>query len=174
MPITLVTTPGSASANSYADRTQAAAIADELLPVPLVWLRAEADVQNRALVTATRDLDELHFVGDRVDAVQALEWPRSGAMKPSLGTYYLTTEVPAPLTRACALLAIWRVGQGQTVDPAVTDAAGLSSISFGSELAMTFEQGATSQTPLGDFLNREIRPVLKGLTYAAQPRLVRG
>jgi hypothetical protein len=175
MPITVVTTPGAASANSYATLNQADAIADELLPVPLPWLQAEVDIRNRAVVTATRDLDELHFVGERVDAVQALEWPRSGAMKPGLWTYYLTTDIPAALTRACTLLAIWRVGQGQTVDPAVADAAGLASISFGSELALAFEQGATSQSPLGDFVNRVMRPTLRGLVYAgSQFRTVRG
>lgn len=174
MPVTLVTTPGAASANSYATVAEANTLADELLPAPLDWIRAETDVKHRALVTATRDLDQMRFIGERVDAVQALEWPRSGALKPGLSTIYLTTEIPGPVKRANALLAIWRVDQGATVNPAAAESAGLASISFGSELSMTFEGGTTSQSPLAGVLIREIRPVLKGLVYAPHPRLVRG
>lgn len=80
MTVTLVATAGSGSANSYLSVAAADAIAATMLG-PLGWTAAVTDDKARALITATRGLDLLAYVGTRTSEVQALAWPRSGVYR---------------------------------------------------------------------------------------------
>lgn len=180
MALTLVTTVGSASANSYCTKAEADTFAESVFPASATdsWHAAAPDDQLRALVAAAGRLDQERFVGDRVDATQALEWPRSGARKPALTEYFDTDEIPAPVKEAQARLAFWLLQQqvaDATADPlAPTQNAGLSSVSLPTGLSLSFETGATSVTALSRFLGTVIRPILGHLVYAPSARVVRG
>lgn len=177
MALALVTTVGGATSNSYATLAQVATVMDELLPVPEAWATATADRKNRALVKATRILDQrMAWRGERVDDTQALEWPRVGVPKPS-GLYsYDSDEIPGPVTTAQARLALFLLEQDDAgTDPfAPADAAGIQAMDLGNELSLTFEKGATAASEGARFLANTIRPILGALCFAAgQPRTVR-
>lgn len=180
MAITLVTTIGGASANSYVSRAEALVYVDELFPAgerdPFAG-GGEPD-QNRFLLAAARGIDELRswLEGERVDAVQALEFPRACITKRDGVTLYLTTEIPEPVKRAQAVLAAFLARVAKTGKHAFAPAkeVGLSSVSFGSELSMAFEPGA-SAVPVGEReIANVIMPILGNLVRARQPRVSRG
>lgn len=175
MAITLVATVGSASANSYNTAAELTAAAALLFPRPTAFESADADDVARAAVTATRFLEQMQYVGERVDATQALSWPRAGVRLPTGAGYYDTDEIAAPVKLAHARLTFYLLDQADKgIDPfAVPEKAGLSAIAFGSELRMDFEAGATSVTPGRRFLATVVRPTLGTLVYAEQLRMVR-
>lgn len=78
MPATIDATVGGAAANSYLTIAAADALAESTLGT-LAWTTATSDEKTRALITATRGLDTLTWIGTRADPDQALDWPRSGA-----------------------------------------------------------------------------------------------
>lgn len=123
MPITLDTTIGGASANSYVDLPAADAYHDARLNTDS-WTGATADNKTRALLMATERLQSENWLGNRVTTTQRLAWPRWGAAKRDsvglgygLGGYYtgfgyaygepyLTTEIPQPVKDAQCELAL--------------------------------------------------------------------
>jgi len=121
MAVTIDTTVGGASANSFSSLAEAQAYLDGKLPSPTAWDAAVADTQNRALVSATRWLCRLPWIGQRVDATQALEWPREYALDPDDpdGNDFDTDELPQAVKDATAELASLMVAAG------TTDIAGL-------------------------------------------------
>lgn len=102
MPVTVTATPGSASANSYIS----VATGDDLANVylgTLAWSSASTDNKGRALIMATRYLDELDWIGSRASTTQALAWPRTDAQ---CGDWsYSSTVIPQPIKQACFDLA---------------------------------------------------------------------
>lgn len=175
MALVLVATAGATNANTYALAADADTLAGELFPEPTAWLAADTETQARALVTATRLLDELGWPGKRVTDTQALAWPRTDVRRPGPGGLtYDTTMIPAAVVWATARLAIWLLERPAGEDPLAASHAGLSSLSLGSELSLSFEGGAGARSPLALFLDQQIRPRLGGLAWAAQPRMVRG
>ena len=78
MPVTVVATVGSVEANSYLSVASADTIANTMVST-LKWSTATTDAKGRALITATRYLDQLEWIGARASSTQALAWPRSGA-----------------------------------------------------------------------------------------------
>lgn len=177
MALTLVTTPGAASANAYCDLTDVNAVADELFPTPDAWLTAGTEDQARAIVAATRRIDQERFRGQRVDSTQALEFPRSGVPDAAELSCESLTAIPERVKRATALLAIelyrlWTVSGGQVTGP--SESAGMQSFSLGSEFSATLEAGAGQVTPAERFFAQTIRPVLGNLVIGPQARVMRG
>ena len=76
MPASITATVGSATANSYLTIAAADTIAETMLGT-LAWSSATTDQKTRALITATRGLDTLTWIGSRASTTQALDWPRS-------------------------------------------------------------------------------------------------
>lgn len=123
MASTLVTTIGSASANSYVTLDEAASyFADRVGGES--WADV-GDVQARALLTACKRLDRLNWLGSRVTTTQALAWPRYGVQKPDgtasigygIADYYLTTEIPQPVKDAqCELAFALMAGHTEGAD----------------------------------------------------------
>jgi len=178
MPLTLVTTVGAATANSYATVLEADTLAEEVAPPPEAWLASSADEKKRALVTACRRLEEERYPGTRVDATQALEWPRSGSYDRDRVTLIDTTVIPPVLKRGQIVLAFairksLKVGEDGF---APSDLSGLTSLSLGSELSMGFDNSdASVGVPATErVMAQTIRPMLGNLVYAPQPRFVRG
>ena len=102
MPVTVTATAGSASANSYLTVAQADDLANVYLGT-LKWSSATTDNKGRALIMATRYLDQLDWIGSRASTTQALDWPRTDA---ECGEWSFTAaEIPDPIKAACFDLA---------------------------------------------------------------------
>lgn len=104
MPVsTLITTPGSASANAYCD----VAFADQYnLDRPAVgttWATATPDQKSAAILWATVLMDRMwNWTGYVVDTTQVLLWPRQGMLKPTMLEYEPLTSIPIEIQRATA------------------------------------------------------------------------
>jgi len=79
MPAAIDATVGDPAANSYLTIAAADSIAESMLGT-LAWADATTDEKTRALITATRGLDTLSWIGSKSSADQALDWPRTGAV----------------------------------------------------------------------------------------------
>lgn len=102
MTVTVTATVGSASANSYLTVAAADDLANLTLGT-LAWSSATTDNKGRALIMATRYLDELQWLGDKASTTQALLWPRTGA---ECGDWSFTdSEIPQPVKQATFDLA---------------------------------------------------------------------
>lgn len=102
MTVTVTATAGSSSANSYLSVAAADDVADDRLGT-LAWTTATTDNKGRALITATRYLDQLEWLGNRATTTQALAWPRSGAVCDEWR--FEDDEIPGPIKLACFDLA---------------------------------------------------------------------
>lgn len=78
MTVTVTATVGGASSNSYLTVAAADAIAATMLST-LKWGTATTDDKGKALIAATRQLDQLEWVGTKATTTQALLWPREEA-----------------------------------------------------------------------------------------------
>jgi len=170
-PLVLIATPGASNANSYATEAESLALVDSLWPRRPAWEAASADDRNRTLAAATVQLDRLTFVGQAATTTQALEWPRFGTDVAFYG--YDAVTIPIPVKTAQIHLGLWLLEQpGDPVSGAA--AVGLTSISFGSELSMSFGGLDAGTSPFLAFISASVLPVLNGLVRIAQPRMVRG
>lgn len=124
MAVTIDATVGGASANSYVTLAAWTTYMDGRLN-STAFDAATTDAKNRALVEATRDLDQLGWEGYRVDDTQALSWPREGVINPNApvdstpGTLtgypeYATTIIPDWLQVATYELALEFLRAGTT------------------------------------------------------------
>jgi len=102
MPATIDATIGGANANSYLTVAAADALTESMLGT-LAWTTATSDSKIRALITATRGLDTLGWIGSRATTTQALDWPRTDASCD--GTDYASTAIPTPILYATFDLA---------------------------------------------------------------------
>src|SRR5690348_768343 len=96
---TIIATVGSATANSFVTVAECDAYCDGRSNADAWNNESDDDKKARALIDATRELSNKNWVGaGRVDATQALSWPRAFALNPDLAwtgyAYYGTTEVP--------------------------------------------------------------------------------
>ena len=123
MAISIDTTVGGASANSYLTLSDADDLIDGLIQNDDVtaWASATDDQKNRALYTAAQRIDRERFLGARATDTQSLQWPRTGVRKPDtyINTYavgfpfrittdYFTdTEIPDQIKKAQAELAVY-------------------------------------------------------------------
>ena len=138
MAVTLDTTIGGASANAYCTLAEAATY-HESHPYATVWEDAIDDERNRAIVTATRLLDQhIGWFGWVVNSVQARQWPRVGCITRGGAYPVLSTVVPEDVKRATAELARQLLASDRTADSDV-ETQGLTSLTAGS-VAMTFDQ----------------------------------
>lgn len=130
---TIVTTIGSASANSYATIAEADTYFDNRLNVS-TWGASSDDDQLRALIMAanTFNQDSFNWLGSRVNSTQRLAFPRQGCPKvdssamvfPGAGAfffsgsyqdYYLTTEIPQPVKDAQCELALYLLANATSI-----------------------------------------------------------
>ena len=75
MAATIDATLKGASANSYVTLAEADAYF-ETTPNDTNWNNKNDDKKNRALITATRYINDFEFYGKRCTLTQALKWPR--------------------------------------------------------------------------------------------------
>jgi hypothetical protein len=104
MTLVLDATVGGANSNSYITVARATEIADYDIIERVDWYVADVDDKIRALVSATRQLDTLPWVGERATTTQALAWPRVNAV--INGRTVATTEIPIEVEQATYDLAL--------------------------------------------------------------------
>lgn len=143
MALTLVATPGSPSANSYATVAEASAYFDGRL-VTAAWDDADDEQRAKALVSATRRIDREPFIADRSKHDQALEWPRWPVANP-FGQAYGTEEIPQFLKEAVYELAYDFLTTPTTDREQPVQAQPLTSLSAGS-VSLTFDTSLTYST----------------------------
>lgn len=171
MAPTLVSTLGSASANSY----QAVADATTYFANTLFeaqWTALSADTKAQALITACTWLETLSYTGTRVSTTQALQWPREATS--SGGTTNDGTSIPKEIRAAQAELALALA----TTPTAMTGALG-STNTYGATKrekldALEVEYFAPWAPDTGGLLTRFrwLRPMLGGWLTNSSPQLV--
>jgi len=155
---TIIATAGAPNANSYA--TIAESDAYHLGHIdPAVWDDADLDVQQRALITATRLLDQhLVWIGYVADDQQALAWPRIWARTRN-GFLFPTNAIPQAVKDATSELARRLIELGTIPADSVGDDE-LKSLKAG-PVSLEFNVGA-SPDPLPD-------PVYQMVKFLAVP-----
>jgi hypothetical protein len=104
----IVATPGSATANSYVELSDAVAYFDGALYVE-DWEVADNETRTKALLAATLRLEQEEYLGHRVDELQALAWPREGL--PTVDGFPVDPDtVPIRIQRAQIKLALAMLG----------------------------------------------------------------
>ena len=126
MPSSLDTTVGGAAANSYCTLAFADTYHEDSL-YGSAWVDVDDDQKTRALLSATRLLDEqFTFVGVATTRTQALKWPRFGVYDQGGDTFgvigingYLVSsnEIPLRLQQATAELAKWLLASDRSAEP---------------------------------------------------------
>jgi hypothetical protein len=152
MSITIDATAGGSSANSYISWTDAVAYFTDLPGFAWNALDSTDDIRKTALVVATRQIDQLRFIGRKYGSetegatdYQTLEWPRranSASEFPNsergTGLPYSRNQageliVPKQVREACALQANYLLettsGIGEMSDREKLIREGVSSIS---------------------------------------------
>lgn len=123
MPISIDATVGGASANSFVTLAEATTYLSGRLNATL-WDAALTDPQNRALVEATRELNNLAYDARRATNTQALQWPRFFAKDPDAAYfqvwYFDSTVIPQRIKDATCELALEFIKAG-TSDIAALD-----------------------------------------------------
>lgn len=115
MTVTVVATAGASNANSYLTVVAADDLANLYLGT-LNWSTTSTDNKGRALIMATRYLDELSFIGEKAAATQALLWPRTSA---ECGDWSFTSsEIPKPIKQATFDLAEHLLGDSTALSGA--------------------------------------------------------
>lgn len=169
---TIIATPGASDANSYVTVVEATAYLDARFNVG-AWTAASADDKERALISATRLLTPLPFLGSRTTAAQSLAWPRTAAPDPDAPIgfsglrdagylYYAQTVVPVRLKDATCELALEVLNAG-TADLGTLDAdANLTSKTVG-PLSKSWAVGGKPQgLARFSFFRSLIAPLLGG------------
>lgn len=136
----------------YADVTTA----DEFLAADFsatLW-RAETDDDQkaRALVTATRLLDRMDWLGSKTDVDQALQWPRSDTGLDEVDP----DEVPQAIIDGSIVLAKL-IHAGSKVDSSTTTTSNVKRQKAGSveiEYFFPFEDGARLPTEVWELVSR--------------------
>lgn len=107
MPVTVVATAGAVNANSYLTVAAADDLANLYLGT-LNWASASSDNKGRALIMATRYLDELRYIGEKATTTQALLWPR---LEAACGDWsFGGSDIPQPIKQATFDLADFLLG----------------------------------------------------------------
>jgi hypothetical protein len=129
-------TPGGTSANSYCTVLEADTYNDNFSSGS-AWAVAASDQKIRALLTATRLIDEHYdFDGMATTWTQALQWPRSGMLDVK-GAPIPYTEIPQKLKDATAEYARQLLAGDRTADSDVLT-QGVSSFEAEGAIKVTF------------------------------------
>lgn len=175
MAITIVATPGSASANSFVllaewatymeGRSNADAFDD-----------ADTDTQNRALAEATRELSAATWNGYRTDDTQALAWPRDWVVNPDdpNHNYYDSDVIPDRVKRATYELALAVLKAGTTDIFSLDTSLDIRRSSIGGAIDTEYYDPGFRVKGLARYpaVTREIRPLMAGTGLTS--RVVRG
>lgn len=176
MAVTIDATVGGASANSYVTLAEFTTYMDGR-STSTAFDGATVDEQNRALVSATRRLEQEPYKGHRIDSAQALAWPRKyvpvadpahSDETATLANHYDADEIPERVKRAQMELAYSLLaGEFALAD---TGLEGFTNVQIGSLNVTPNHQRRAGELPEG--VRRELRPLV--LSGRNTVRLMRG
>jgi hypothetical protein len=98
MAATIIATAGAANANAYCTLTEANTYhSEKRMHSEAAWQQLSNDLRNRAIIWATRLLDEqINWVGSKASSTQILRWPRNQVWDVDAATaeyaYHLSVE----------------------------------------------------------------------------------
>lgn len=113
---TVTTTVGGSTSNSFVSVSETDTYC-EARPNASAWTdETDDDAKARAVIHATRELNNRVWIGSAVTDTQALAWPRQYATDPdsAFQTYYDTDVVPQRVKDACMELALEVLKNGTT------------------------------------------------------------
>lgn len=112
----LVATAGLSTSNSYISVSAADTYFTERLQAT-AWTGEDTDDKERALIMATRRIDQEEFKGTKTDTGQALKFPRTDTFDDD-GEEYATNTIPVEVERATCELAIkYLIDDDDSSDP---------------------------------------------------------
>lgn len=169
MAITLVTTVGGATTNSY--QTLAAITARaELLPGYADWIGlASDDDRNWCAVHATTLLDRLRWLGTRVTDTQARQLPRYNLPNPESlysswgrGSAFASDAIPEPVLKAHAIIAVGLAALGGRDGGEIVaiESGGIASAKIG-DISFSMSGGTSARLSATDF--PDVAEVLEGM-----------
>jgi hypothetical protein len=100
----LTYTPGGSSDNSYAELDEANTYFEDRLNTTM-WDAASDETREKALITATRRIDEEQFFGAKASSAQALKWPRLGIADED-GNLLPSDSIPEQVKQAVFVTAL--------------------------------------------------------------------
>lgn len=141
--------------------------ADDFLNADLglnaIWAAASTDDKGRALVSATRWIDQQTWQGEKVSDAQALDWPRTGVTVE--GNEVSSASVPQDILDGCATLAALLI-QSSTIATSSSTGSNIKRVLAGSAEVEFFRPTTGSRFP--DLVMRYLGPYLAAfsdLTY---------
>lgn len=116
MAVTLDSTPGGATANSFCSEAEVIAYAQTRLNVVDFQGPSLSDTEKSAVCEATRELSMRPWDGRRSTTVQALSWPRWSVINPDspVGFLFDPTIIPQRVKDATCELAFEFIKAGTT------------------------------------------------------------
>jgi hypothetical protein len=159
----LVATIGGTASNSYVTLAEADAYFEDRL-YTTEWDAATPTDKEKALVTATRRIDEELFTGEKTTLAQALKWPRIFANDEG-GDEFAADIIPTRLLQATCIVAL------ELLKADFIAESYLNNYSFLSTGTMQFKQ--FTQQSAGRLPSEAVRLLRILITSAGGGRLVR-
>ena len=141
MAATIDATLQGASANSYVTLAEANAYF-ETTPDESTWTNKTDDQKNRAIISATRFINDFEFYGERCTTTQALKWPRKEYKVD--GVKIDCTFIPQPVKTATFELAHSLLYKGEALVGTTGTQGTYEEVELG-DLKVKFKD--SSQTP---------------------------
>jgi hypothetical protein len=164
----LDTTPGAATANSYASLAEFKTYRTNRLPAVAQVLLATDPAIEVGLIMGARSLDaNLDWTGSAVDAVQALTWPRTSMLSrnkfpiPSSGV----TSIPQPLKDAQCEIAYQLLAGVDLVSDNVAAQLGVSLVQAG-DVRVAFQRDSLTTFEAADIFLRRLGSEFNYLSVA--------
>lgn len=132
--VSIDATVGGASSNSYATVAEADTYFATRLGAS-TWDAATVEDKERALITATSQLDQSAFLGMRTSSTQRLAFPRLMIPKLDSYTYWDSEAIPQPIKDATCELAQELLTSSVTS----SEVGSLSSVTMGDMLTVNFD-----------------------------------
>jgi hypothetical protein len=172
----LVATVGGASSNSFLDSDAADTYFDNRLNSD-AWDDADSTDKDKALITASKELNILSWLGYKATTAQRLAWPRSMVINPDSAysqEYYTESEIPQRVKDATCEYALELLKAGTTDLTSQDSSREIKSETVG-PISVTYAEPSQKSAGLSRFPNvtSGLGPLLSGLSHG-QIKLVRG
>jgi hypothetical protein len=172
----LVATVGGASSNSFLDSDAADTYFDNRLNSD-AWDDADSTDKDKALITASKELNILSWLGYKATTAQRLAWPRAMVINPDSAysqEFYSESEIPQRVKDATCENALELLKAGTTDLTSQDSSREIKSETVG-PISVTYAEPSQKSAGLSRFPNvtSGLGPLLSGLSHG-QIKLVRG
>jgi hypothetical protein len=172
----LVATVGGASSNSFLDSDAADTYFDNRLNSD-AWDDADSTDKDKALITASKELNILSWLGYKATTAQRLAWPRAMVINPDSAysqEFYSESEIPQRVKDATCEYALELLKAGTTDLTSQDSSREIKSETVG-PISVTYAEPSQKSAGLSRFPNvtSGLGPLLSGLSHG-QIKLVRG